>query len=185
MYLARHIMDKDKETKKEAPEESKDNSIVIEETKDDVLGTEFSGDPEDFKNEVKNEAKKGRVVRILLPVLFFAIIGVVVGLGTWYIKNQGQEETKSTEEKIQTPPEVKEETTPETKETEIVEEEAITAPSSEEKKTTDYTVYTVKSGDTLSGIANSYDLTSQELADYNNISDVHSLQIGQKIKIPN
>ena len=48
------------------------------------------------------------------------------------------------------------------------------------------TVYTVKSGDTLSGIANKYGVKGgyQELAKYNGISNVNVISVGQKIKIP-
>lgn len=47
------------------------------------------------------------------------------------------------------------------------------------------TVYTVKSGDTLSGIASKYGTTYQKLASYNNISNPDLIYVGQQIKIPN
>lgn len=46
------------------------------------------------------------------------------------------------------------------------------------------TVYTVKSGDTLSGIAAKYGTTYQKLAAYNGISNPNIINVGQKIKIP-
>ena len=46
------------------------------------------------------------------------------------------------------------------------------------------TIYTVKSGDTLSSIAAKYGTTYQALAKYNNISNPNRISIGQKIKIP-
>ena len=46
-------------------------------------------------------------------------------------------------------------------------------------------IYIVKPGDTLSGIAQKYDTTYQELARYNNISNPNLIQVGQKIRIPN
>lgn len=46
------------------------------------------------------------------------------------------------------------------------------------------TVYTVKSGDTLSGIAAKYGTTYQKLAAYNGISNPNVITVGQKIKIP-
>ena len=49
--------------------------------------------------------------------------------------------------------------------------------------TTDVT-YTVKSGDTLSGIASRYNTTYQKLAEYNNISNPSIIYVGQKIRIP-
>lgn len=45
-------------------------------------------------------------------------------------------------------------------------------------------VYTVKSGDTLSGIASKYNTTYQELAKCNNISNPNLIYVGQKIRIP-
>lgn len=46
------------------------------------------------------------------------------------------------------------------------------------------TVYTVKAGDTLSGIASKYGTTYQKLAAYNGISNPNLIHVGQKIKIP-
>lgn len=51
--------------------------------------------------------------------------------------------------------------------------------------TPSYTVYTVKKGDTLSGIAKRYNTTYQTLAQYNHIADPNRIYVGQKIKIPN
>lgn len=45
-------------------------------------------------------------------------------------------------------------------------------------------VYTVKSGDTLSGIALKYNTTYQKLAEYNNIANPSIIHVGQKIRIP-
>lgn len=45
------------------------------------------------------------------------------------------------------------------------------------------TVYTVKSGDTLSGIAAKYGTTYQHLAQINGIPDPNKIYVGQKIKI--
>ena len=47
------------------------------------------------------------------------------------------------------------------------------------------TVYTVKKGDTLSGIAAKYGTTYQKLAKYNDIQNPNLIHVGQKIKIPN
>lgn len=46
------------------------------------------------------------------------------------------------------------------------------------------TVYTVKSGDTLSGIAAKYGTTYQALAAHNGIENPNIIYVGQKIKIP-
>lgn len=52
------------------------------------------------------------------------------------------------------------------------------------KPTTNDEVYTVKSGDTLSGIALKYNTTYQKLAEYNDIPNPSIIHIGQKIRIP-
>jgi LysM repeat protein len=44
--------------------------------------------------------------------------------------------------------------------------------------------YTVKSGDTLSGIASVYGTTWQELAELNNIDDPRRLRVGQELQLP-
>lgn len=46
------------------------------------------------------------------------------------------------------------------------------------------TIYTVVSGDTLSGIASKYGTTYQKLAEYNGISNPNLIYPGQQIKIP-
>lgn len=46
------------------------------------------------------------------------------------------------------------------------------------------TVYTVKAGDTLSGIAAKYGTTYQKLAEYNGIANPNIINVGQKIRIP-
>lgn len=50
--------------------------------------------------------------------------------------------------------------------------------------TTGETVYTVKSGDTLSGIAAKYGTTYQKLAEHNGIPNPNVISVGQKIRIP-
>lgn len=46
------------------------------------------------------------------------------------------------------------------------------------------TIYVVQKGDNLSAIARKYGKSTTELANYNKIRNINSLQIGQKIKIP-
>lgn len=53
------------------------------------------------------------------------------------------------------------------------------------KPSGDDVIYTVKKGDTLSGIASKYNTTYQKLAEYNNISNPNLIRVGQKIRIPN
>lgn len=55
-------------------------------------------------------------------------------------------------------------------------------PSGEEENV-EYTTYTVKSGDTLYSIAKKYNLTMQELINFNNLSST-LLSVGQILKIP-
>lgn len=173
-----------KASKKEESKEESKKTIVIEETEDDILATEINGNPDDFKNGVKEEAEKGRFMRIFLPILFFVIIGGIIGFATWYYQDQNKnKEPQNVEEKIQTPPEVKEEA--EEKKEEVVEKPEEEKEADTPSSAGDYTEYIVKSGDTLSGIANAHDMTSAELAKYNNLTDTESLQIGQKLKIPN
>ena len=50
--------------------------------------------------------------------------------------------------------------------------------------TTSETVYPVKSGDTLGGIASKYGTTYQKLGEYNGIKSPYVIYSGQKIKIP-
>ena len=45
-------------------------------------------------------------------------------------------------------------------------------------------IYTVKSGNTLSGIAHKYHITTAELRALNGMSDKDVLKIGQKLKVP-
>jgi len=59
-----------------------------------------------------------------------------------------------------------------------------TAPANKPEANTAETVYTVKSGDTLSAIARKYGTTYQKLAAYNGISNPNKISVGQKIKIP-
>ena len=56
--------------------------------------------------------------------------------------------------------------------------------TAKQENTTAETVYTVKSGDTLSAIAKKYGTTYQKLASYNGISNPNKISVGQKIKIP-
>ena len=58
-------------------------------------------------------------------------------------------------------------------------------PTVEEKEEpTEETVYVVKKGDTLSGIASKYGTTYHKLAEYNNIENPNLIYVGQKIVIP-
>lgn len=63
--------------------------------------------------------------------------------------------------------------------------EGIDTPVAPQKPSTAMeTAYTVKSGDTLSGIAAQYGTTCQELAAYNGIENPNVIRIGQIIRVP-
>lgn len=57
-------------------------------------------------------------------------------------------------------------------------------PTVENPKNPQIKYYTIKKGDTLSSIARAHGVTMKELADFNNIKNVNTICIGQKIKIP-
>ncbi|QNU67820.1 LysM peptidoglycan-binding domain-containing protein [Ruminiclostridium herbifermentans] len=56
--------------------------------------------------------------------------------------------------------------------------------STNTNNSTNSNIYTVKSGDTLSAIANKLGTTVAELAKLNNIANVNKISVGQKLKIP-
>lgn len=57
-------------------------------------------------------------------------------------------------------------------------------PVAQKPTSTKVTIYVIKKGDTLSSVARAHGITLKQLADYNNISNVNSVSIGQKLKIP-
>jgi LysM repeat protein len=61
---------------------------------------------------------------------------------------------------------------------------ATTPTSSAATSSSNETIHTVKSGESLSVIAAKYGTTYQALAKYNNISNPNIISVGQKIKIP-
>lgn len=170
-------MAKAKKTTKKITEDEpkpKEAAIVIKETEEDVvLGAGFTATPDEFKDEIKKEAEKGKLSRILIPLFVFLVIGGAIGYATWYYAKP-EKTVPNTEDKIQTPPKV-ETTTP-------TETPAVTTPTP--TSTPKDKPYTVQEGDTLSSIANANGMTSTELATYNGITDVNNLHIGQVIKIP-
>ncbi len=60
--------------------------------------------------------------------------------------------------------------------------ESVTVPTTA-PPTTQLT-YVIQSGDSLSVIAQRFGLTTQDLADFNAISDLDSIKVGQEISIP-
>ena len=57
-------------------------------------------------------------------------------------------------------------------------------PVAQKPNPTKVTIYVIKKGDTLSSVARAHGITLKQLADYNNIKNVNSVSIGQKLKIP-
>lgn len=57
-------------------------------------------------------------------------------------------------------------------------------PLVQEPKPAKVTIYIIKKGDTMNSIARAHGITLKKLADYNNISNVNNVSIGQKLKIP-
>ena len=64
-----------------------------------------------------------------------------------------------------------------------VEERPETKPATQKEPAEKETTYTVKAGDTLSGIAAKYNTTVNEIAKKNNIKNVNLIYVGQKLKI--
>jgi LysM repeat protein len=58
------------------------------------------------------------------------------------------------------------------------------APAPAPAPTTAGRTYTVKSGDSLSGIAARFGTTTRKLMNLNNIADANRIRIGQVIKLP-
>ena len=61
--------------------------------------------------------------------------------------------------------------------------QVLTIPSSNDKVPGDYVVYTVKRGDSLWNIANQYNVSVNDIVDYNNLGTT-LLQVGQQLLIP-
>ena len=62
--------------------------------------------------------------------------------------------------------------------------QVLTIPTASNKTPGDYVVYTVKKGDSLWSIANTYNVSVNDIVDYNNLGTT-MLQIGQQLLIPN
>lgn len=154
--------------------------ITLKETEDDIIfGKGFKSDAEDFKSEVVKEAQKTGILGFLLPFFVFILIAGLSGLATYYYakpERSIEATSQKPEDKIQNLPEVPNQ--------QVKETPAPTTPKVTPPTETKDTAYTVQEGDTMSGIANKYNMTSAELAKYNGLSDVHSLKIGQTLKIP-
>ena len=133
---------------------------------------------EELKHHSKKDKKRRLVANglILLTVAAFIILAkVFIFKGSIKINDGG---TKTPEEKRENQPEVKDEGVV----TEAPAESVVPAPAEAPAKE-EYTVYVVKDGDTISGIANANGMTSKQLMDYNGLVDI-TLMPGQNLKIP-
>jgi len=170
----KQVVSSEEPKESEIKDSKKAGEIRIQETEEDVvLGSGFSGDPDEFKDEIKKEAEKSDVFsKFILPLLVFLMMAAISAGLIWYYARP-EKTVPNTEDKIQTPPKVDT-----SKPAETTPAPATPAPQPQVQ------TYTVQEGDTMSGIANKYNMTSQELATYNGITDVNSLKIGQVLKIP-
>jgi LysM repeat protein len=138
-----------------------------------------SGLHEELKHHSKKDKKRRLVANglIFLTIIVFVILAkVFIFKGDIKISDEG---SKTPEEKIENQPEVKDEGSAKEKPAETPAAPVpAEAPAKEE-----YTVYVVKDGDTLSGIANANGMTSKQLMDYNGLVDI-TLIPGQNINIP-
>lgn len=139
-----------------------------------------------LNEELKNHSKKDRKRRIIansfvvLTVVVFVILAkVFIFKGDIKISDDNK---KAPSEKIESQPEVKDETKPAETPATTPAAPAAPAPATPAPET-GYTTYVVKEGDTLSSIANTNNMTSKQLMDYNGIVDP-TLMPGQNIKIP-
>jgi LysM repeat protein len=167
---------------------SKKKKIVLKETEDDIVLTkDFKADSDDFTEEIKRELQKSGVLsKILLPFFVFFAIAIISATATYYYAKPERsiEGTISAEEKIQTPPVVGSGSDEEPISGEPETPAPAPAPVTPSAPVSNSISYTVEEGDTMSGIANKYNMTSAELAQFNGITDVNSLRIGQVLKIP-
>lgn len=183
--MAKAEVKKEKTKKPSLDNVEEKKEITLEETEDDIFGKTFKSNPEDFTEEIVREAQKTSVMGFLLPLFVFILIaGASAGATYYYAKPERSIESTSVkaEDKIQNAPVIAQPS-----DTPVVAPAApvtqTPAPTTPQTTSKDIN-YTVKEGDTMSGIANKYDMTSAELAKYNGLSDVHSLKIGQVLKIP-
>lgn len=135
--------------------------------------------------ELKTHSKKDRKRRIVANVFVFLTILVFVILAKVFVFKGdikiSDDQKKSPSEKIETQPNLNEETKP--AENPATPAPATPAPAPTPAPDPGYTTYVVKEGDTMSGVANANGMTSKQLMDYNGLVDP-TLMPGQNIKIP-
>jgi LysM repeat protein len=141
-----------------------------------------------LNEELKNHSKKDKKRRILANVFVVLTVVVFVILAKVFIFKGdikiSDDSKKAPSEKIESQPEVSDETKPAEVPATTPEAPATLAPATPAPaQETGYTTYVVKEGDTLSSIANANNMTSKQLMDYNGIVDP-TLMPGQNIKIP-
>jgi LysM repeat protein len=166
-------MAKKKKSESTAPKRD-ERAIVIKETEEDLVFDAGATGPNDFKEEIKKEAEKGDVSKFVIAISVFLLIGGATAFATWYYARPDKT-VPAAEEKIKTPPVVAP-----TEGTASPAQTTTPAPTPTPKETN----YAVVEGDTLSGIANRFNMTSSELAKYNGLTNADELHIGQILKIP-
>lgn len=144
---------------------------------------------DEFKKDIReNNGKRnilGTLIAFIAIILVFGTLGIA---GYELFFKPDASSTKTAEEKIESRPASDDSTTNTTTTT-----PAATTPTTTPDTTTtstpeattesEYTEYTVVSGDSYSSIANANGMSSAELMEYNDTSS-EDLQIGQVIKIP-
>lgn len=140
---------------------------------------------DDFKNDIdqmRSKTKDQRLLAALIVLVVLVFLSLGVGFYQIFIKPVPIEETKTSEEKIESKPEIPAQETPAPQQEQPQPQAPAPVPAPQ-PTTNEPTAYTVQSGDTWSTIANANGMTSKQLMDYNGATN-EDLQIGQKIKIP-
>lgn len=142
-----------------------------------------SGLHEELKKHSKKDSKRRLIANglVVLTVIVFAILAkVFIFKGDIKISDEG---TKTPAEKIENQPEIKNEEPKTEKPSATAPAEQQTPAPADQPKEESYTVYVVKEGDTMSGVANANGMSSSQLMEYNGLVDI-TLMPGQNLKIP-
>ena len=123
-------------------------------------------------------------MKIKTLAVFIAVfaVHVLIGGATWIITRQSAGEPQAGEaqliEEQQETNTPQGETTQTSSNTDPVRSTPTTSSASKSK------LYVVKSGDSLSKIAGRYGVSVKKLMEFNKISNINKIYVGQKVKIP-